>query len=143
MGFAFHGGVDSNIVEGHRSEDMRWGIVFYGRDENPSDDGLNPTGSNNIVRNSTFLNTSMTVVHLHDYSNEEGYAYNNVFENNFIDTATALFDARSFGQGNIMKNNTIQNVGIFAKYFNGRTKFEMGFRFSGNIEHGNGFRLPD
>jgi hypothetical protein len=143
MGFAFRGGADSNIVEGHRSEDMRWGVVFYGRDESPSNDGFGPTGSNNIVRNSTFLNTSMAVVHLHDYANKEGYAYNNVFENNFIDTATALFDVRSFGQGNIMKNNTIQNVGIFAKYFNARTEFDMGFRFSGNIENGNGFRLPD
>jgi hypothetical protein len=138
FGMTFRDGASNNIVEHFYTEGVNRAVVFLDTRE---DGGKQFSGKNNIVRDSTFLDTKDSIVTLHDYVYNDVYATGNVMENIIIDGAPLLFDVRSYGAKNVFRDSTINNVQRYIRAQAPRVKADAGFTLIGNTGTGNGFSL--
>ncbi len=132
-------GASDNLIEGLIAEDTEYGIGFLDTDE---DEGRQFTGNDNTIRNSQFTRMRIAVIVLHDYIYNDAYARRNTFTNLSVDGAPALFDVRSYGEGNLLSDSDIQNVASFAVATAPRNIDDLGFSLNNNTGSGNGFAMP-
>ena len=138
-GMTFRDGASNNVVERFHTEDVDSAIVFFDTTE---DNGKQFTGNDNIVRDSTFIDTRGAVILLSDYVYNDVYARRNVVENITVDGAPLLFDVRSYGAENVLRDSTIKNVQKYIRAQSPRVEADLGFTLTGNAGTGNGFTLP-
>ena len=137
LGMTFRDGATGNVCEGFTAERTNGGVVFFDTTE---DEGRQFSGRDNIVRNSTFTDVNRAIW-LHDYTFDDVVASGNIVEGITVRGAGYLFDVRSRGMSNTLRDSEIHDVPNFAYVENGYGDSDHGFAITGCTGMGNGFEL--